>query len=704
METTQKQTFKQKLVIGLSKLYPMAKRALYRFHGGVFPRYNKELSLSHPLVTDFIPNTLVLPLQQHVGVSTEPLVKPGDYVLKNQLLANTEKGLAAPIHAPTSGKIIAIEPRTLPHASGLSGLSIVLESDQKDQAIENSLEVDGATPDTPDKLKALVHKAGIVGMGGAGFPTFAKIPSQPGQIKYLLINGAECEPFITCDDILMQTRAEDIVQGAMIVAQSLGIKHILCGIEDNKAKAIKAMQKAAKNTDVQINVVATAYPMGGQTQLTQELTGIELPAHTHAIDVGVLMMNVATFAAIYQAVVQGNPLTSRYITVSGLGLNKPFNIDARLGTSFKELALLADPKTPLDYPLIKGGPMMGIEMQSNEVPVIKTTNCILATPPEPMEEPMPCIRCGECMDACPVNLLPQQLYWHSRSHEFDKVESLKVFDCIECGCCSFVCPSHIPLVQYYRFAKSEIKHIKQEEATAELAKKRHEFRQERLEREKREREARIKAKKEAVKQKASQQAESESTDTDKPKTNAAAAAAARAAKARAAKAGNETNTEDSPKLSARDKAIAAAKKRAEAASKTSSSETSASSEKKNSNTAPKDPKAAAMAAAKKRAAQKAREQQSSNTNVAEKTQPNTAKDKRAAAVEAARQKAAEKKQATQTKQSESEVSKTPSDAPASTNKTKTAAQKSSEAKRKAAMAAAKARAKKQQSTTAKEKD
>lgn len=701
MKTTQTQTFKQKLIIGLSKLYPMAKRALYRFHGGVFPRYNKELSLSHPLVTDFIPKTLVLPLQQHVGVSTEPLIKPGDHVLKNQLLANTEKGLAAPIHAPTSGKIIAIEPRTLPHASGLSGLSIVLESDQKDQVIENSLEVDGSTPDTPDKLKALIHKAGIVGMGGAGFPTFAKIPSQAGQIKYLLINGAECEPFITCDDMLMQTRAEEIVQGAIIVAQSLGIKHILCGIEDNKAKAIKAMQKAANNTPVHIKVVATAYPMGGQTQLTQELTGIELPAHTHAIDVGVLMMNVATFAAIYQAIIHGNPLTSRYITVSGLGLNKPFNIDARLGTSFKELALLADPKTPLEYPLIKGGPMMGIEMQSNDVPVIKTTNCILATPPEPMEEPMPCIRCGECMDACPINLLPQQLYWHSRSHEFDKVESLKVFDCIECGCCSFVCPSHIPLVQYYRFAKSEIKHIKQEEATAELAKKRHEFRQERLEREKREREARIRAKKEAVKQKAAQQSSGENTETDKPKTSAAAAA--RAAKARAAKTGKETTDSVEPKLSARDKAIAAAKKRAEAANKTSSSKASEPTEKK-SNTKPKDPKAAAMAAAKKRAAQKAQEKQSSNTNVDEKIQTDTVKDKRATAVEAARQKVAEKKQIKQTEQSESDVSKMSSDTSTPTDETKTTTDKSSDTKRKAAMAAAKARAKKQQSKTTTEKE
>ncbi len=477
------------------------------------------MSLRHPLKPVYIPKTLVLPLQQHVGVVTEAQVQVGDRVLKNQLLADTEKGLAAPIHAPTSGTITAIEDRVLPHASGLNGQCLVIETDGQDESIDNALQVDGSRPQTPDELKALVHRAGIVGMGGAGFPTFAKIPSQRGQIQYLLINGAECEPFITCDDVLMQTQPENIIQGALMVAEALGVEQIICGIEDNKAQAIQAMQKAANGTDVQIETVATVYPMGSQVQLTQELTGVELPANTHAVDAGILMMNVATFAAIHDAVTHGNPLISRLVTVSGEGLQEPFNIEALLGSSFEELAQLAQPKRPVDYPLIQGGPMMGIAMKSNQVPVIKTTNCILANPPQPMEEALPCIRCGECMDACPVNLLPQQMYWHSRSHEFDKVEKLKVFDCIECGCCSFVCPSQIPLVQYYRFAKSEIKKIKQEEQAAELAKQRHEFKLARLEREKQERDARLKAKKEAVKKKAAaEQAEANASSAQRRKT------------------------------------------------------------------------------------------------------------------------------------------------------------------------------------------
>ncbi len=689
-------TFKNATLRLLAKIYPVAKRGLYRFHGGVFPRYNKSMSLRHPLKPVFVPKNLVLPLQQHVGVVTEAKVQVGDRVLKNQLLADTEKGLAAPIHAPTSGTITAIEDRVLPHASGLKGQCLVIETDGQDETIDNALQVDGSHPKTPDELKALVHRAGIVGMGGAGFPTFAKIPSQRGQIQYLLINGAECEPFITCDDVLMQTQPKNIIQGALIVAEALGVERIICGIEDNKAQAIQAMQKAAKGTDVQIETVATVYPMGSQVQLTQELTGVELPANTHAVDAGILMMNVATFAAIHEAVTQGNPLISRLVTVSGEGLQAPFNIEALLGSSFEELAQLAKPKHPLDYPLIQGGPMMGIAMKSNHVPVIKTTNCILANPPQPMEEALPCIRCGECMDACPVNLLPQQMYWHSRSHEFDKVEKLKVFDCIECGCCSFVCPSQIPLVQYYRFAKSEIKKIKQEEQAAELAKQRHEFKLARLEREKQERDARLKAKKEAVKQKAAaEQAEANASSASAAKKPASAAAAAQAA-ARAHQKSAEKDSGAAPKLSAREKAIAAAKKRTEAAEKQPESQTTEPKKKPDSKP---DPKAAAMAAAKKRAQAKAAAQKSTNNTpdstpepeaTQTETQPSTV-DKRKAAMEAAQKRA----QAKKSHEPKTETADALKDTPKSTD-----SQASVQDKHQAAMAAAKKRAQaKQQAQT-----
>ncbi|NCN44218.1 MAG: electron transport complex subunit RsxC [Piscirickettsiaceae bacterium CG_4_9_14_3_um_filter_43_564] len=547
---------KVSLIKWFARFYPMAKRNLYHFHGGIFPQYHKELSLSHPLKRGIIPKILVLPLRQHLGIRTEAKVKVGDRVLKNQCIADTKKGLSAPIHAPTSGKVIAIEPRYKPHPSGLKKLSIVIETDGLDECIDNVLDVKGNIPNDPLALKEIVHRAGIVGMGGAGFPTFAKLPEKPGIVKNLLINGAECEPFITCDDMLMQTHADEIIKGAQIVGQALGIERILFGIEDNKQKAIQAVTKACENTHIEIRPVMTVYPMGGQTQLIQELLGMEVPSEHHAIDVGVLMMNVATLRAIYHAVIHGSPLISRFVTISGLGLEEPFNAEALLGTSFLELAEMAAPKQPINYPLIQGGPMMGMALHENNVPIIKTTNCVLANPPEPVEPVMPCIRCGECMDACPINLLPQQLYWHSRNHEFDRVEKLKVFDCIECGCCSFVCPSHIPLVQYYRHAKSAIKEIKHKEAIAKLAQKRHEFKLERLAREKAERDAKIKAKKAAVKQKTAQSAST--------KGSASAAAAAKAAAMKQKKqAASESGTETV--LSARDNAIALAKKRAQAA-------------------------------------------------------------------------------------------------------------------------------------------
>ncbi|MBN2864872.1 MAG: electron transport complex subunit RsxC [Thiotrichales bacterium] len=593
-------SFLRPVIQQIAKIYPMAKRYLHTFHGGVFPQYNKELSANQPVRAQIIPTKLILPLQQQVGLPADVLVQVGDYVKKNQLLAKSskdpKKALIVPVHAPTSGVIKAIEPATLSHPSGLQDMAIILEPDGKNITIENALKVSKQPIETPDELKEILFNAGIIGMGGAGFPTYAKIPSRPAQIHTLLINGAECEPFITCDDLLMQTHAEEIVQGALITAKALGSSKIICGIESNKPTAIKTMTEAAKNSIVEIKVVESVYPMGGQKQLTLELTGIEMPKKTHAVDIGMLMMNVATFAAIYRAVMFGEPLTSRMVTVSGLGFNKPFNTIAMIGTPFSELAQAAQPKTELNYPLIMGGPMMGVKVKSNDVPISKTTNCVLANPPEPVDMQMPCIRCGQCMDACPVNLLPQQMYFHAQAHEYDKVEKLNVADCIECGCCSFVCPSHIPLVQYYRHSKSEIREIHAEQKAVALAKERHEFKMARIDREKAEREARLKAKKEAVKQQASAPKEATS-EAKKPASGAAAAAARAAAAKRAAKA----NAEGS---SATDKAIPSARLKAiEAAKKASQQSAKQDSEQGSEKTT--DPKVAArnaaMIAAKKRA-------------------------------------------------------------------------------------------------------
>lgn len=574
---------RQKIVNLIAPIYPMAKRWLYHFHGGVFPKYNKSLSLRQPLRANYIPSQLILPLQQHMGVAAIPCVQVGDQVKKYQVIANAAKGLSVPVHAPTSGEIIAIEQRILPHASGLAEPCIVIKPDNQPEAVSNALGVTDK-PKTIAEFKQLLLNAGIVGLGGAGFPTFAKLPNQPGLVKHLIINGAECEPFITCDDLLMQTHPADIVHAALFMADLFEIENVVCGIETNKPQAINAMRQACEGTRVRIEEVATVYPMGGQKQLTQELLGIEIPSQLHSIDIGVVMMNVATLRAITQALELGQPLVSRFVTVSGMGLKQPFNIEALLGTPFNELVELAQPEPKLDYPLLMGGPMMGFAVAHNDVPVIKTTNCILANPPETSDEPMACIRCGECAEACPVNLLPQQLYWHARAHEYDKTEQLNLFDCIECGCCSFVCPSHIPLVQYYRHAKAEVREIKQQTKLTEIAKQRFDAREARLERDKQEREAKLAAKKAAVKQQAD----------DTPKAEKPAA--------------------DAPKLSAREKAIQAAKAR-QAATKESKQEDASNA--KNSSTESTKPdmsaeekRKAAMAAAKAKAAARKAQQES----------------------------------------------------------------------------------------------
>lgn len=615
-----KSSLRQKIINLIAPIYPMAKRWLYHFHGGVFPKYNKSLSLRQPLRTGYIPKQLILPLQQHMGGAALPCVEIGEQVKKFQMIAQAAKGLSAPVHAPASGKIVAIEQRILPHASGLAEPCIVIEPDAKQDTVENALGI-VEKPKNIAEFKQLLLNAGIVGMGGAGFPTFAKLPDHPGKIKHLIINGAECEPFITCDDLLMQTHAPEIVRAALFMADLFDVENVICGIETNKPQAIAAMRQACQATRVRVEEVATVYPMGGQKQLTQELVGLEIPSGLHSIDIGVVMMNVATLRAITQALELGQPLVSRFVTVSGMGLKQPFNIDALLGTPFNELVELAQPEPKLDYPLLMGGPMMGFAVAHNDVPVIKTTNCILANPPETSDEPMACIRCGECAEACPVNLLPQQLYWHARAHEYDKTEQLNLFDCIECGCCSFVCPSHIPLVQYYRHAKAEVREIKQQAKLTEIAKQRYDAREARLERDKQEREAKLAAKKAAVKKQAN----------EAPKTEKPAA--------------------DAPKLSAREKAIQAAKARQTAAKNLNpedpKSTKNSSTESSKSEMSAEEKRKAAMAAAKARAvAKKSSPEEPNNTKDSgtELPKPETSvEDKRKAAMEAAKAKAAARK-------------------------------------------------------------
>lgn len=469
---------------------------LFPFHGGVKTVRHKTESNQQPIAPGVLPGRLVVPLHQHVGASAKPMVQTGDRVLKGQRIGQAEGYISAAIHAPTSGVVTAVDLQPVPHPSGLSDLCVTIEADGEDRWLDRE-PVDYRRLH-PSDLRNLVRHAGVVGLGGAVFPSAVKmnLSGHCERLEQLILNGAECEPWMTCDDVIMRERAAEIVAGIHILAHLLEPREVLVGIEDDKPEAIAAMTAACVGTDYQVRPVPTCYPSGGAKQLTKLLTGKEAPPKGRSTDIGVQCFNIATAYTIHRAINFGEPVISRVVTVTG-HVNRPQNIDALLGTSFADLIAQCGGYRDGVERLIMGGPMMGFALHSDAVPVTKATNCILAggaeqlTPEQPV---MPCIRCGACVDACPANLLPQQLYWFARAKEFDKARDHHVFGCIECGCCSYVCPSHIPLVQYYRYAKNEIWAREKEREKAELARQRHQARQERLEREKQEREAKLRQK------------------------------------------------------------------------------------------------------------------------------------------------------------------------------------------------------------------
>jgi electron transport complex protein RnfC len=474
-------------------------RRLHDFHGGVFPPERKTLSSETPIAAAGIPPQLVLPLSQHIGPPAEIAVAVGDRVLGGQRLTDLS-GL--PVHAPTSGTIAAIEDRPVPHPSGLEAPCIVIDCDGEDRWIE--LEpCDGGLRADPETLRQQIHAAGIAGLGGAGFPTSRKLdPAAARKIHTLIINGTECEPYITADDRLMRERAAQIVSGAEILARLVDPAQIIIGIEDNKPQAIAAMESAlAGREDMAIATFPTKYPSGGEKQLIEILTGRQVPSGGLPADIGILCQNVGTAVAVHDAVLRGRPLVSRVTTVTGEAVARPGNYDVLLGTPMSYLMSLAGCDREQVQRLVMGGPMMGISLRSDTCPVIKTTNCLLLPtagelpPPPPMQA---CIRCGHCAEVCPARLLPQQLYWYARAEDQDNLEAHNLFDCIECGACSYVCPSHIPLVQYYRAAKGTIRDRRAAEAKSEHARLRFEARQARMEREAAAKEARRAARKRAA--------------------------------------------------------------------------------------------------------------------------------------------------------------------------------------------------------------
>ena len=534
-------------------------RKIFDFHGGIHPPENKHQSVTMPIADAGIPPELVIPLSQHIGAPAVPSVAVGDHVLKGQVIAEPKGFVSVPKHAPSSGTVTAIEERQIAHPSGHLALCIVISTDGKDEWLERETNPDYTSVDKADLLQT-IRCAGIAGMGGAGFPSAVKLSIQPHHtIETLIINGTECEPYITADDVLMRERADKIIEGAKILRHLIDPQETLIGVEDNKPEGIAALRAAAEGSGIEIVPFPTKYPSGGEKQLIEILTGKQVPKGGLPADVGVVCQNLGSTVAIYEAVVHGHPLVSRITTVTGDAVDQPQNFETLIGTPMRYLLDKAGYRPEKNKRLIMGGPMMGFTVPNPDVPIVKTTNCLLAPTEAELPTPPPaqaCIRCGMCAEACPVSLLPQQMYWFAQGKEFEKLEQHNLFDCIECGACSYACPSNIPLVQYYRASKAEIQQLRRDHEKAEYSRQRFEARQERLERAEREKEEKRAARKKAAEAKAKQAADSGSGDEDPIQ---AAIERAKAKKAAQQAGGGESEQE---KL---EKAVASTRKRLDTA-------------------------------------------------------------------------------------------------------------------------------------------
>ena len=459
---------------------------LHAIPGGIHPAGHKDMTTHAPIGRNLRPEKLVLALGQHMGVPAQSTVSVGDSVLAGQVIAKAARGLSAALHAPTSGTIAAIKQEPVAHPSGLNDTCIVLIPDGKSRwRPRQPLNIDKADA---SQIIQRIASAGIVGMGGAGFPSAVKLPKE--SVDTLIVNGVECEPYITADDMLMREHSKQIMHGIATVSRVLNLKRAFVAIEDNKNEAYLAMEQALEQTcssihcdQVIIRHTPTQYPSGGERQLIQMLLGTEVPSGALPASLGVVCMNVGTIFAIAEAVYEDKPLIERIVTLTGNSLAKPRNYLCPIGIPVKHLLTQSGCDYDAMRTLIIGGPMMGIAIRTDEVPVQKTTNCVIAASTQEFPETpkqRPCIRCGLCSEVCPALLLPQQLYWFARNSDDANLEKYNLFDCIECGACAWVCPSNIPLVHYYRAAKSGIRHRRTKENMAQQSKKRFESHQSRV--------------------------------------------------------------------------------------------------------------------------------------------------------------------------------------------------------------------------------
>jgi len=438
---------------------PIRGLKLFKIRGGVHPNANKDATHDKPITDLPIPELLRIPLLQHIGSPAEPVVKRGEHVLKGQLLARPQGVISAPVHAPTSGRIISIGKFQAPHPSGLPVMTITLKSDGKDEWVDSDAVTDPFDME-PAEIAQKVSDAGIVGMGGATFPSAVKLGlGNRYQLEKLIINGAECEPYLTCDDRLMQESADEIIDGIRIMIHTLGVKEAIIAIEKNKPGAINAISVAAADyPEIKVIGVPVQYPMGSEKHLTQTLTGKETPARALTADLGIVVHNVATAYAIHQALRQSKPLLSRIVTVTGGAISKPGNFRALIGTPVSHFIEHCGGLTEEPAKLLLGGPMMGQPLPSTKAPIIKGSGGILALTEKELrlKNPSPCIRCASCVNVCPCGLLPLEMASHARAGDLEGAADFGLMDCISCGSCSYVCPSHIPLVQYFNYAKGAL--------------------------------------------------------------------------------------------------------------------------------------------------------------------------------------------------------------------------------------------------------
>ena len=476
---------------------------LGKLHGGLRLTAHKRESTAELIKDVPLPSRLVLPIEQHVGGPTRPVVRVGDHVLKGQIIAEPERELGAPVHASSSGTVVAIDQWPVSRRFGEKAPCIVIECDGKDKA-SSKIAIDDYSKLEPDELLLRILDGGIVGLGGAVFPTAQKLmQARTCKIDYLILNGVECEPYISCDDVLMRECAAEVLSGAQILMHALQVNVCLIAVESDKPEAILRLGQALADLGDQrivLKQLPSVYPSGGEDQLVQLVTNREVPTRGLPTDVGCVVQNVGTAAAVHDWIVNNQPLISRITTVTGDGVDAPANMRARIGTPVADVISFAGGYTDQARHLIIGGPMTGKSVTTDEIPLVKASNCVLVVSdaPSPGDE-LPCIRCGDCASVCPVRLLPQQLLWYARADDEKKLRDFCLTDCIECGCCDLVCPSHIPLTANFRKAKIRIQEVADEKARADRAKRRFEARTRRLEREHQERAAELARQKSSAK-------------------------------------------------------------------------------------------------------------------------------------------------------------------------------------------------------------